>query len=614
MLLALVLTSYYLDFLMSMKLKLLTIRNFRGIDSLDKLEISNLNTLVGKNDAGKSAILRALDCFFDPRKFSSKDVFKGKPEQETTAIELSFLPPTGIDDLALDSNGLITIKKEFCINNGKPKTTEYYLCNDFTKEKYQDLWNKKEQDLNQLIEEFGQEANRSGRGKKNVLRIEQLKTILTGETRLDIYHEIGDFLSNIEKTYNLLLPGYSLFDAEQDLDIEATNFQAQFKPIILSYFESTKAKTDDIEKGLKSGLATEFEEIRKYMAKNVSGLKKLNPSTEFDWSKSLKKFDLNLEFEGQNFDVSISHKGTGFKRLLMVAYFEYLANKKDVQNQIFAIEEPETYLHPSAQEDLLNSIIRISGESQFFLTTHSPIFAGATNGKNSILVTKDELGVSHYEKGDEGIIDQIINELGIRPDHALLKQSSYLIFVEGQDDVLFLRIIAKKILNKDLQADKVICMIGGGSSLKNCADLDLFKQINGNNKYAVFVDGDNGDVAKEKEKAKIKQRCDADGALFHKLSKREIENYCCPDKIKQCYINDIISREGALTQNPFIPKISSMNIKITDDLDTEEYLKGLGLKPFKNGINIKVFESMTKEEFEVSDDKGELSGFLKMYI
>jgi len=597
-----------------MKLKLLTIRNFRGIDSLDKLEISNLNTLVGKNDAGKSAILRALDCFFDPRKFSSKDVFKGKPEQETTAIELSFLPPTGIDDLALDSNGLITIKKEFCINNGKPKTTEYYLCNDFTKEKYQDLWNKKEQDLNQLIEEFGQEANRSGRGKKNVLRIEQLKTILTGETRLDIYHEIGDFLSNIEKTYNLLLPGYSLFDAEQDLDIEATNFQAQFKPIILSYFESTKAKTDDIEKGLKSGLATEFEEIRKYMAKNVSGLKKLNPSTEFDWSKSLKKFDLNLEFEGQNFDVSISHKGTGFKRLLMVAYFEYLANKKDVQNQIFAIEEPETYLHPSAQEDLLNSIIRISGESQFFLTTHSPIFAGATNGKNSILVTKDELGVSHYEKGDEGIIDQIINELGIRPDHALLKQSSYLIFVEGQDDVLFLRIIAKKILNKDLQADKVICMIGGGSSLKNCADLDLFKQINGNNKYAVFVDGDNGDVAKEKEKAKIKQRCDADGALFHKLSKREIENYCCPDKIKQCYINDIISREGALTQNPFIPKISSMNIKITDDLDTEEYLKGLGLKPFKNGINIKVFESMTKEEFEVSDDKGELSGFLKMYI
>jgi len=154
-------------------------------------------------------------------------------------------------------------------------------------------------------------------------------------------------------------------------------------------------------------------------------------------------------------------------------------------------------------------------------------------------------------------------------------------------------------------------MIGGGSSLKNCADLDLFKQINGNNKYAVFVDGDNGDVAKEKEKAKIKQRCDADGALFHKLSKREIENYCCPDKIKQCYINDIISREGALTQNPFIPKIRAWILKITDDLDTEEYLKGLGLKPFKNGINIKVFESMTKEEFEVSDDKGELSGFFK---
>jgi len=47
-----------------MRINYLTIQNFRGIDKLEKLEISNLNTFVGKNDAGKSAILRALACFF----------------------------------------------------------------------------------------------------------------------------------------------------------------------------------------------------------------------------------------------------------------------------------------------------------------------------------------------------------------------------------------------------------------------------------------------------------------------------------------------------------------------------------------------------------------------
>ena len=202
-----------------------------------------------------------------------------------------------------------------------------------------------------------------------MVRIEQIKNALSTTTREDKYHLLGDLVKNLEKTYeDIIFPEYSFFDAEQDLNVEATNFQSQFKPIVSAYFETKKAETEEIEKGLKQDLALEFEEIRKFMEKNVSGLKKFVPTTDFDWSKSLKKFDLNLEFEGNSFDVPISHKGTGFKRLLMVAYFEYLASKKATKNQIFAIEEPETYLHPSAQEDLLNSIVKISKNSQFFLT------------------------------------------------------------------------------------------------------------------------------------------------------------------------------------------------------------------------------------------------------
>ena len=55
----------------------ITIKNFRGIDNLEDLDVSRINTFVGKNDSGKSTILRALDCFFDEKKFDIKDVFKG---------------------------------------------------------------------------------------------------------------------------------------------------------------------------------------------------------------------------------------------------------------------------------------------------------------------------------------------------------------------------------------------------------------------------------------------------------------------------------------------------------------------------------------------------------
>jgi predicted ATP-dependent endonuclease of OLD family len=599
-----------------MKIKYITIHNFRGIDKLEKLEVSSLNTFVGKNDSGKSIILRALDFFFNEKKFDNKDIFKGKPDDENTIIELSFLPSIEIDDLALDSNKLLTIRKKWILSDEKLKITSYYLSYDFIEDTYQDLWNKKEPQLNRIITALGEEAERSGRGKTNLLRIEQIKDSLNGAERKDIYHELGDFLKEIERTYGISLPVYSLFDAEEDLDIEATRFQSQFKNTITECFESVKDRTKEIKDGLETALSNEFEEIRQYMNKNVSGLRKINPKADFDWSKSWE-FDLSLEFDGEDFDVPVSHKGTGFKRLLMVAYFEYRANKRDNANQIFAIEEPETYLHPSAQADLLSSIMKISENSQFFLTTHSPVFAGATDGENSILVTKDKKGISRYSKG-ENIINQIITELGIIPDYNLLKNTKFLIFVEGPDDVSFLKILVKNYLDKDLEKDCIACVIGGGSSLTNYAKLSLFKEIcNNSNKYAVFVDGDNGDETKRKAKEKIRNRCCEDGALFCELSKREIENYCHPQKIKECYIEDIKQREGESSQNPIIYGINHAEILIDDETDVENHIKGLvgGLSKFKpNGMNIKVFESMTKEQWESVDEKSEIKNFIdKIY-
>jgi len=578
-----------------MIIKCISIFNFRGIEKLEKLEISNLNTFVGKNDAGKSAMLRALECFFNEKQFVIKDVFRGKPEGEETVIEISFSTSVEIDDSALDENGNITIGRAFCLEKGKVKSRSYYLVYDYRNEAYQNLWNKKEQELNALIQELGEEPEKSGRGKKNIQRIQQLKTLLQEEGRQNIRHELGDFLKNLNNMYDISLPEYSLFDAEQDLDIGATKFQSLFKPIISSYFENAEDQTEQLEEELKKDLAEEFEEIRKFMEKNVPEIKRLNPTTEFDWSKSLKKFDLNLEFNDQEFDVPVSHKGTGFKRLLMVAFFEYLASKKTVSNQIFAIEEPETYLHPSAQDDLLKSIVKISEKSQFFLTTHSPIFAGATNGQNSILVTKTSRSVSEYERGEE-IISRIIDELGIKPDYNLLKNTKFLVFVEGPDDVECLQVVARVLLKTSLEDDQILCLWGGGSSLKNYADLGLFKKLsNGTSNYAVIVDGDSNDPIKEKEKVAIQSRCETDGAIFYKLSKKEIENYCHPAAISR-----------------LCPDIKQEDIQITGEIDVSQHLKDIGLiRNFKNKMNIKVFKEMTEKEWGEADEKDEFKNFLQ---
>ena len=55
-----------------MKLKSFTIENFRSYNEPVRIPISEFTVFVGKNDAGKSTILEALDLFFNEDQGSVK--------------------------------------------------------------------------------------------------------------------------------------------------------------------------------------------------------------------------------------------------------------------------------------------------------------------------------------------------------------------------------------------------------------------------------------------------------------------------------------------------------------------------------------------------------------
>lgn len=48
-----------------MKIIEITIENYRGIKDLTKFEVKNFNCIVGKNDVGKSTILKAMNMFLN---------------------------------------------------------------------------------------------------------------------------------------------------------------------------------------------------------------------------------------------------------------------------------------------------------------------------------------------------------------------------------------------------------------------------------------------------------------------------------------------------------------------------------------------------------------------
>lgn len=570
-----------------MKIYDISIANFRGIRSLQNLKFGDINSFVGKNDSGKSNILKALDAFFN-EKFTSNDVFKGIAEGEKTEITIRFETNETINALALDSDGKINLKKIFSFSSvGKLVKELYYTCNDINSQQYSNCWGIKEADINGYLSSLGIEHSRSGRGVTNISKIELIDSNTQDLGRVEKEYPGDEYLKNLKKQYEFFdIPDYSLFDAEQDLNVGSTAFQTQFKPIATQSLQNNSDFTTKIEINVQNDLETEFGIITELMKRNVPNLEKIKPSVACNWG-NLVKFDLSLKFTTDTFEIPISNKGTGFKRLLMVAYFEYLAQKATKKYQMFGIEEPETFLHPELQNDLLDSIITLAENSQFFITTHSPVFAGATKNSN-IVVVKKENEISKYlnYENEADILDVVIKELGIRPNYNLLNDNyRKAVFVEGSGDVKFWERAFQKI-NGGLPAD-ILLIPCGGDQVEFFVNADLCRKIN--RRFIFILDSDKGATdygSKLAKKQLLIDKVQELGGEFDILRKREIENYYSRDAIQRLITND---------------NVLSVDFQIEDYSDIKEDIKKHIIQRFninfKAKNNFKVFDEMTREEW-----------------
>lgn len=570
-----------------MKIYDISIINFRGIKSLQNLKVGDVNSFVGKNDSGKSNILKALDAFFND-KFNSNDVFKGILEDEKTMITIRFDTSFPINALALDRDGKIKLKKVFSFSSvGKLVKELYYTCNDINSEQYYNCWGINEVDINGYLSVLGIEYSRSGRGVTNISKIELLDANTQDLGRAEKEYLGDQYLKNLKKQYDFFeMPDYSLFDAEQDLNVGSTAFQTQFKPIATQSLQSNLALTNQIETNVQTDLEREFNIITEFMKRNVPNLEKIKPSVSCNWG-NLVKFDLSLKFIADKYEIPISNKGTGFKRLLMVAYFEYLAQKAIKKYQIFGIEEPETFLHPELQNDLLDSIITLSEDSQFFVTTHSPVFAGATKNSNIVVVKKENEISNYYNfENETDILDVVINELGIRPNYNLLNDNyRKAVFLEGSGDVKFWERAFKKI--HGYLPEDILLIPCGGDQIEFFVNAELCKKIN--RKFIIILDSDKGAIdydSKLINKVDLIAKVQKLGGEFGLLFKREIENY---------YSRDAIQR--LLGSRFSLPN----EFQILDYNDIKEDIKKYILAPsglsFKSKNNFEIFDEMTKDEW-----------------
>src|ERR1700757_2452226 len=96
-----------------MRLKRLTIENFRGYRHCTDISFADFTSIVGRNDVGKSTLLEALDIFFNGRNPDPDDAHVQARDRPTRIrCEFDGLP----DEIVIDANAATTLSDEHLLN------------------------------------------------------------------------------------------------------------------------------------------------------------------------------------------------------------------------------------------------------------------------------------------------------------------------------------------------------------------------------------------------------------------------------------------------------------------------------------------------------------------
>jgi predicted ATP-dependent endonuclease of OLD family len=556
------------------------ISNFKALRDTPVLEFTEMPVIVGKNDTGKSSILQALKIFFEEKPIVADDLTVGA-DVKLAEIQVNF------DDLSqgvkdrlglkklLSSTGELAVKKSFRLGS---RTPEIQLCvKDFENPDFQGLYARKERELNELGQKHSLGFVKAGRSITNESKIEELAQYAKshGQQEKDVWITPDkDVWEEVEDT----LPTFTFFPSNVNLNLEQAEYQNPFQEMIVNEIELDKELSDKVQSKVSEAIKRAVEEIEANLRQQTDAIKRILPKPEFAWKKLVK---IDLEVEDQcGVCVPLANRGMGIQRLVMVALLKYIAEKPSenpVSSRIFAIEEPETSLHPSAQRELIDSFRKLRERGyQIIVTSHSPVFAAEANDRDIILVTREKEKASmtqHPALNPETIVD----ELGILPRDQIVSYSACL-FVEGPSDAIFFETMARKLKNSmrishDFIDKKIGVIPVGGNNLKFYVEKRTLGKLH--RVFAVITDSDKKSSSDQIKKRKTEWQCQCqnEGGKFYILKKRQIENYLHSDAIKRGLNRDVVIED----YNNIKEQMPSDNIvkhfgRVVEEMKTEELL------------------------------------------
>lgn len=440
----------------------LKIKNYKSIKDSGEIEINDrIMAFIGQNNAGKSAILDAIQCVFPSVKksVSKSDFHKGTHDNIEITVWFNGLTDEYIEDKLFADAILKLIDKAQKLEK-----------DDMTK--FENAWRKVEETRAQKLVEA-----------KELYQITDnsmcIKLVVTNADKMSTkYYVDVDSVREIKETeLKKILPILKVIPAIRDPKNESTAGTNSYLKELISMLDDDMATSISISgngtvsyRQLNDIIAEESAKRCQSISSSITeyyneaiGVNDFEVivSSDVNISKGTTYYTKILD-KSTNIESDILSCGTGYQSMIILSILEaYVKLAQKRTEYILIIEEPEVYLHPSLQRKMIDTLLMISLNNQVIFSSHSPITVGKLE-RHQIKLVKREAGEA---KIFDITVSEVIEELGIRADDILVNKG--IIFVEGKDDKAVIECILNKIHSG--ASDEINVLITG-----NCENLKFF--------------------------------------------------------------------------------------------------------------------------------------------
>lgn len=428
------------------------IKNFRSVEHIEIDFTLGLNVLVGKNNAGKSNIIHALDYILGERNpayknYDDKDFYRDDT-QTPEYVSDYFLVVVRLEGREMNLNLLSELDRKVCVTrlpNADDLFKNYAKTLKHMDEATSNYDNKTWLTYNQLGERLVD--------AKSILICLYVPRIATkSERSLSIFFKIDNVTVFVDAFANelrnaLLTTMYIPSFRDPDYQLRVNQYSWYGKLIRSLYDQRNEKQKTELKKAqdkIAELLATIFQEttdnLRTTLAEAIFHHQvsfRSGANTKDDEHKQI------MLYIDDGIDAPFYEKGSGIQSALIIALFTYYCQKFHTGSSLLLAEEPEIYLHPQARRAIEGQLTKFTEDyvapqssRQVIMSTHAPEFLRTASLDSIICVKKPPNIATTFIKRakvkDENILRRWRQILSTKSAEMLF--ADHVILVEGGEE------------------------------------------------------------------------------------------------------------------------------------------------------------------------------------